>query len=680
MTICNWGAIMNSHHHARHNGDEHHHNHDAHEGHDPELFKSRFWLSLTLTLPILYYAEIVQTWLGYEPAFADVGVWLSPILAIILYFYGGWVFIKGAGHELRDRSPGMMTLISLAITVAFVYSVAVTLGLSGETLYWELATLVTIMLLGHWIEMASVQRAGQALDHLAALVPSVANKISDTEVEEVRVSSLKAGDLILIRPGGQIPADGLVTEGASSVNEAFLTGESRPVPKIPGDEVIAGGVNGEGALTVQIQRTGDATTLSQIQRLVAEAQASRSQFQNLADRAAAWLTYIALGAGTITFVVWSLLPHGIDFALTRTVAVLVIACPHALGLAIPLVVANATSMAASNGILVRNREAFERARDIRVVAFDKTGTLTEGNHILRQIHVADSADEDEVLRLAAALEARSEHHLSRAVLEGARERDLEWPPATDFSYAAGKGISGVIDGAKYYVGRPDWPQEQQLHMPKALQTALDRADSRGESAIALWNEERILGVLTFADEVRERARLAVQGLQAAGIDVVMITGDAEAVARTVSRELGINRFHARVLPQDKAEIVRELRQAGPVAFVGDGINDAPALLEADLGVAIGAGTNVAIESADLVLIENDPMHVIGALRLSRATHRKMIQNLFWASGYNVVALPLAGGVAAAWGVLLSPAVGAVLMSLSTIVVAVNAMLLRRTII
>lgn len=671
---------MNNHHpdHAHHGGGAHNAHHDTHEGHDPEMFKSRFWLSLMLTLPILYYAEIVQKWLGYEPAFAGVGVWLSPILAIIIYFYGGWVFIQGAGHELRDRSPGMMTLISLAITVAFVYSVAVTLGFPGESLYWELATLVTIMLLGHWIEMASVQRAGQALDHLAALVPSVANKISDAAVEEVPVSSLKAGDLILIRPGEQIPADGFVTEGASSVNEAFLTGESRPVPKTVGDEVIAGGVNGEGALTVQIHRTGDATTLSQIQRLVAEAQASRSQFQNLANRAAAWLTYIALGAGTTTFIVWSLLPHGIDFALTRTVAVLVIACPHALGLAIPLVVVNAISMAAGNGILVRNREAFERARDIRVAAFDKTGTLTEGNHVLRQIHVADSVDEDEVLRLAAALEARSEHHLSRAVLEAARERDLEWPPVADFSYAAGKGISGVIEGAKYYVGRPDWPQEQGLHMPKALQTGLDDADSRGESAIALWNEEQVLGVLTFADQIRDRARLAVQGLQAAGIEVVMITGDAEAVARTVSAELGINRFYARVLPQDKAEIVRDLRRAGPVAFVGDGINDAPALLEADLGVAIGAGTNVAIESADLVLIENDPMHVIGALRLSRATYRKMIQNLFWATGYNIAALPLAGGIAAAWGVLLSPAIGAVLMSFSTVVVAVNAMLLRRT--
>lgn len=668
-------------------GHEHHHGHGDHAGgdhsghdhaaHDPDIFRRRFWISLILTVPILYFTPLIQNLLGYSAVHFPGVQWVSPILGIAIYVYGGRVFLEGAAHELRARQPGMMALISLAITVAFVYSLAVTLGLPGETLYWELATLVTIMLLGHWIEMAAVQGASRALEHLAELVPNEAHKLEGHQVVDVPVDQLRAGDRILIRPGEQIPVDGTVEEGVSSVNEAFLTGESRPVPKNSGSEVVAGSVNGEGALTVSVSRTGDDTTLSQIRRLVQEAQASRSRFQNLADRAAAWLTYVAIGAGVVTFVAWMLSLGDVQFALTRTVAVLVVACPHALGLAIPLVTVNATAMSARAGILVRNREAFERARDIRVAAFDKTGTLTQGNHVLRRIYASEDVGEDEVLRLAAALESLSEHHLSRAVIKAARERNLQWPPVADFAYAAGKGITGVVDGTKYYVGRPDWMDEQQLRIPETLQAGLDEAETRGESAVALWNEERVLALLTLADQVRDSARRAVQQLQTAGVEVVMITGDAEAVARTVSAELGIQRFHARVLPQDKAEIIRELRSTGPVAFVGDGINDAPALLEADLGVAIGAGTDVAIESADLVLIENDPLDVVGALRLSNATYRKMIQNLFWATGYNVVALPLAGGIAASWSVLLSPAVGAGLMSLSTVVVAVNAMLLRR---
>lgn len=660
--------------HAQGHSNEHH---DKHSGHTPEMFRDRFFVALMLTLPILYYADLLQLWLGYEAAVFPGSKWISPVLATVIYLYGGLVFIRGAVDELKNRTPGMMTLISLAITVAFLYSVAVTLGFPGMDLYWELATLVTIMLLGHWMEMASVQKAGKALEHLVALVPSTAHKFVGERVVDVPVDELEPGDGILIRPGEQVPADGLVTDGASAVNEAFLTGESMPVPKVNGDEVIAGSVNGEGALTVEVTRTGDETTLSQIHRLVKESQASRSRFQNLADRAAGWLTYTALAAGALTFSGWSLFsPETLDFALTRTVVVLVIACPHALGLAIPLVTVNATTLAARSGILVRNREAFERARDIRTVAFDKTGTLTEGEFGVREIYTAENTPVDSMLALAAALEARSEHHLARAVVTAAEDNGLSLPAVDQFTAEAGKGISGIIDGRRYRLGRPEWFEEHGLELPANLESSLCKAEERGESVVALFDDAEILALISLADRVRERARDAVARLLSLDIDVVMITGDGEAVARVVSEELGIQRYHARVLPADKASLVAELQDAGPVAFVGDGINDGPALLEANLGVAIGAGTNVAIESADLVLVENDPMDVVGALRLSRATFRKMIQNLLWATGYNVVAIPLAAGVAASWGILLSPAVGAVFMSLSTVIVAVNAMLLR----
>ncbi|WP_242823240.1 heavy metal translocating P-type ATPase [Thermaerobacter subterraneus] len=640
------------------------------------MFRDRFWVCLALTVPILYFAPLTQEWLGYRAVQFPGAEWVQALLATAIYVYGGLVFIKGAAHELRARAPGMMTLISLAITVAFVYSVAVTFGFKGMPLYWELATLVTIMLLGHWIEMSSVQGASRALEHLAALVPSRAHKLEGGTVTDVPVEQLKEGDRILIRPGEQVPVDGVVEEGSSSVNEAFLTGESRPVPKEPGDEVVAGSVNGEGALTVRVTRTGDDTTLSQIQRLVREAQASRSRFQNLADRAAGWLTYIAIGAGALTFLAWWASGEPLDFALTRAVAVLVIACPHALGLAIPLVTVNATSMAARAGILVRNREAFERARDLKIVAFDKTGTLTEGKFGVRRIYTA-GLPEEEALRIGAALERRSEHPLARAVVELADQRNLQVPAAEDFRVVAGKGVIGSVGGKVYRIGRPEWIAELGLELPVALRRGLDEAEARGESVIALMDEQGALALFALADKVRGRAREAVHRLRQMGIQVVMITGDAEAVARSVASELGIQRYHARVLPEEKAKIVRQLKQEGPTAFVGDGINDAPALLEADLGVAIGAGTNVAIESADLVLIEDDPLDVAGALQVSRATYRKMVQNLFWATGYNTVALPLAAGVGAAWGLLLSPAMGAVFMSLSTVAVAVNAMLLRR---
>lgn len=656
--------------HASHTG------HDKHAGHTPEMFRDRFFVSLLLTLPILYFSEQLQDWFGYRAAQFPGSAWVNPVLGTILYFYGGLVFLKGALRELRARTPGMMTLIALGITAAYGYSLAVSLGLPGKPFYWELATLIDVMLLGHWLEMASVQAASRALEELSKLMPTTAHRILGDRIEDIPVSALKEGDLILIRPGEQVPADGVVVEGASTMNEAFLTGESRPVPKEPGDEVVAGAVNGEGALKVRVTRTGEATTLSQILRLVQEAQASRSRFQALADRAAGWLFYIALTLGTLTFLVWLALGRDFNFALSLAVTVVVIACPHALGLAIPLVTVNATALAARHGILVRNREAFERAREIRFVALDKTGTLTEGRFAVRAVY-AEEFSEEEVLSLAAALEAFSEHPLAQAIVEAAEGRGLPRPEVRDFQAVPGKGVEGTLEGKRYRVGRPEWAEELGLRVSEALKRGLQEAEGRGESAVALMDEERVLAYFALADRIRPSAKEAVQRLKAMGLTPVMITGDAEAVAKTVAQELGIQRYHARVLPQDKARIVRELKTQGPTAFVGDGINDAPALLEADLGIAIGAGTNVAIEAADLVLVESDPLDVVRALLLARATYAKMVQNLFWATGYNAIALPLAAGVAYPLGIVLSPAVGALFMSLSTVIVALNATLLRR---
>jgi Cu2+-exporting ATPase len=638
------------------------------------MFRERFWLSLALTVPILYLAPQVQSWLGYQALHFPGAAWLSPLLAIILYFYGGWPFVRGAGRELKSGQPGMMALIALAITVAFFYSLAVSLGLSGMPFYWELATLIDVMLLGHWLEMASVQGASAALKHLASLVPATAHKLLNGEVTEVAVAELREGDHILIRPGEQIPADGQVIEGGSSVNEAFLTGELRPVPKQEGGEVVAGAVNGEGALTVEVTRTGDATALSQIQRLVEEAQASRSRFQTLADRAAAYLAYIAVGAGIVAFVVWLLVAGNLEAAMTRAVTVLVIACPHALGLAIPLVIVNATSMSARHGILVRNREAFERARELKLIAFDKTGTLTQGKFGVREV-VTEALTEEEALRLAAGLETRSEHPLAEAIVSEAGRRGLGAAAVKDFEVIAGRGVKGRLEGKAYRVGQPEWLAAGGLE--PHFSRVLAGAEARGESVIALADESGVLALFALADQPRPGAKEAIAKLKALGLEPVMVTGDAEAVANTVAAELGIEHVYARVLPQEKADVVKRLKQQGPLAFVGDGINDAPALLEADLGIAIGAGTNVAIESADLVLTRDDPRDVAAALKLAKASYGKMVQNLFWATGYNAFAIPLAGGVLAGVGILLSPAVGALLMSLSTVIVAANAMLLRR---
>ena len=663
---------MHSHDHGQHASHDQDRAHAVHAGHDPQVFRRRFWVSLILTLPVLYFSEQFQEWFGYTALVFPGVEWVNPVLATVLFFYGGGVFLQGSVRELRTGGPGMMTLIALAITVAFIYSLAISFGLAGMPFYWELATLITIMLLGHWIEMATVQQAGQALQSLADLVPTVAHRKEGESWRDVKPSELRPGDLILIRPGEQVPADGTVKAGHSSANEAFLTGESRPVVKSPGEVVIAGSVNGEGALQVELAKTGDQTTVSQMMRLVEEAQSSRSRFQGLADRAAGWLFYIALVAGIVTFAGWLLGGRELNFAISRAVTVLVIACPHALGLAIPLVLANATGIAARHGVLVRNREAFDRGREIRTVAFDKTGTLTEGRFGVVEV-ATEGMNEDQALAIAAGLEQSSEHSLAAAIVSSAQKRGLNLPEVSDFQVVAGRGVSGSVGGRNYRVGQPEWGGE----LAPELSQAIAKSESQGYSTVVLAEDERIRAVIALADQIRPQTPAAIQEIKKMGLQPVMITGDAEAVAEQVARALGIERYYARVLPEKKQELVRELQKSGPVAFVGDGINDAPALLAADLGIAVGAGTNVAIESADLVLAQSDPLAVAGVLRLTRATYGKFIQNLAWATGYNVVAIPLAAGAAAGAGILLSPAVGAVLMSVSTVIVAINAMTLRR---
>ncbi len=600
-------------------------------------------------------------------------------MSVAIFFYGGLVFLQGAWRELKDRAPGMMTLISLAIGVAFVYSIATEVGLSGDPLYWELATLITIMVLGHWVEMSAVQRAGSALDELSKLLPDRAERIGDDgEIEEIAVSDLKEGDLILVRPGAQVPVDGAIEEGESSLNESMMTGESQPVRKRPGDQVIGGTVNGDGSLRVRVEHVGEDTALSGIMRIVDEAQRSRSRAQALADRAAYWLTIIAIVAGVLTFAGWMLARESAAYAISRTVTVLVIACPHALGLAIPLVVAISTSLSARNGLLVRNRLAMEQARDIDIVVFDKTGTLTRGELGVVHLQTIEGIDESTALRLAAAVESDSEHPIARSIVTAARERELDLPRASQFEAMSGRGVQAEVEGERIYVGGPRLLEELALTPADKLRDAAQAWGNDGQSVIYLVRGDEIVAGFAIADVVREESAAAVRALHEAGVRVAMITGDSEEVARAVAAELGIDEVFAEVLPEDKAGHIRDLQRDGRrVAMVGDGVNDAPALATADVGIAIGAGTDVAIESADIILVRDDPRDIASIIALSKATYRKMLQNLGWATGYNLLAIPLAAGVLAPWGVVLVPAVGALLMSISTIVVALNAQLLRR---
>jgi len=662
---------------------DHHHQHaghDEHAGHSPRMFRDKFWLSLALTLPVVFWSGHVQELLGYAAPTFHGSAWIPPVLGTFVFLYGGLVFLKGAWGELRNRLPGMMTLISLAIAVAFVFSWVVELGLlDAGALWWELATLVTIMLLGHWIEMRSISQARGALGELAKLLPDTATRVTDEGEKRVPVGELRNGDVVLVRPGESIPADGVVKRGASKVDESMLTGESRPVSKGEGDEVIAATINREGSLRVEITGTGDNTKLSGIMRLVSEAQESKSRAQNLADRAARALTGVAITAAVITLVAWQLAGAEIDFSIVRVVTVLVIACPHALGLAVPLVVAISTTLGARNGLLVRDRRGLEDARNVDVVIFDKTGTLTLGEHRVVDMAVAEGESEEGVLRVAAGVEAESEHPIARGIVRTAEDRELEVPPADGFRAITGKGVTATIEGTEYHVGGPALLEAEDARVSEALRDAAEAAADRGQAAIYLLRDGEALAVFAVADAIRDESREAIDALHERGIEVAMLTGDARAVADAVAAELGIDTVFAEVLPEDKASKVRELQAQGTkvVAMVGDGVNDAPALATADVGIAIGAGTDVAVEAGDIVLVRSDPRDIPRIIGLSRATYRKMLQNLWWAAGYNIVALPLAAGAAAAWGILLSPAVGAVLMSASTVIVALNAQLLKR---
>jgi Cu2+-exporting ATPase len=665
--------------HGSHDGHDGHDGHDAHAGHSPEGFRSKFWLSLLLTIPVVIWSEHIQGLLGYQaPAFPG-SAWIAPVLGTVVFIYGGLVFLQGAWRELADRRPGMMTLISLAILVAFLFSWVVELGLlEASPLWWELATLVTIMLLGHWIEMRSITQAQGALQELAKLLPDTATRLTDGGEETVPVTELEAGDMVLIRPGASVPADGVIRHGASDLNEALVTGESRPAKKGEGDEVIAGTINGDGALRVEVTGTGDETKLAGIMRLVADAQTSKSRAQHLADRAAQLLTFVALGAGAVTLVAWLWLGATIDFTMIRVVTVLVIACPHALGLAVPLVVAISTTLGARNGLLVRDRRGLEEARRIDVVVFDKTGTLTLGEHRVVATAVADDVSEEEALRVAAGVETGSEHPIARAIVRTAQEMGIEIPDADGFRALAGRGVEATVDGTDYRIGGPALLREAEGAMSGGLEAAVAEATERGQAAIYLLRGDRPLAVFAVADAIRPESREAIDALHARGIEAAMLTGDARAVADAVGRELGVDTVFAEVLPDDKAAKIRELQAGGQrVAMVGDGVNDAPALATADVGIAIGAGTDVAVEAGHIVLVRSDPRDVVRIVALSAATYRKMLQNLWWAAGYNVVAIPLAAGVLAGAGILLTPAVGAVLMSASTVIVALNAQLLRR---
>jgi Cu2+-exporting ATPase len=656
-----------------------HAGHDKHAGHSVAMFRRKFWVSLVLTLPTLIWGHMLQRVLGYTAPHFPGAMWIPAVFGTAVFVFGGWVFIQGAIGELRDRLPGMMTLIALAISVAFVFSLAVTLGFPGTPLWEELSTLVTIMLLGHWIEMRSIMQAQGALKELAKLLPDRAVRIIDDRMEEVAVSELRDDDLVLVRPGASIPADGVVRQGESEVNESMITGESRPVRKTVGDKVIAGTVNGSGSLRTEVTGTGDRTALAGIMRLVEQAQTSRSRAQDLADRAAFILTLVALGAGALTLIVWLSLRADPAFAIQRLVTVLVIACPHALGLAIPLVIAISTTLGARSGLLVRDRRGLEDARTINAVVFDKTGTLTRGEFGVVNIATDGNLAPDEALQLAAAIERDSEHTIAKGVVRSAQERKLDILQTDAFEAIPGKGVKARVAGRELYMGGPALLQAFNISVPERLQQAALQANEHGQSAIYLVEGGQALAVFAVADVIRPESREAVALLHRRGVEVVMMTGDARAVADSVAAELGIDTVLAEVLPEQKAAKIEELKRSGKrVAMVGDGVNDAPALVTADVGIAIGAGTDVAVEAGDIVLVRNDPRDVPRIIALSRASYRKMIQNLGWATGYNVLAIPLAAGVLAKEGIILSPAVGAVLMSVSTVIVAINAQLLRRT--
>lgn len=657
-------------------GADHGPGHGKHAGHSVEMFRRRFWWSLLLTIPVVLTSQMVMDWLGYELDFPGIGL-VGPVLGTVLFVWGGEPFLRGGVREAKERAPGMMLLIAMAITVAYAASMATSLGAFDLDFWWELAALITVMLAGHWMEMKALGQAQDALSALAALLPDEAERLAgDGTTQTIPAAELKPGDLVLVRSGARIPADGEITEGAAELDESMITGESRPVAKATGDTVVAGTVSTDSSLRVRVTAIGDDTMLAGIGRLVAEAQASQSRSQVLADRAAALLFYVAMAAALITAIVWTAMGDG-DGAVVRVVTVLVISCPHALGLAIPLTTAISSSQAARNGILIKDRLALERSRKLDAVLFDKTGTLTKGEHVVVGVAPADGLTDGEFLRLAGAVEAESEHPLARAILAAAREHD-GIAQASDFRSLPGRGVQATIDRETYNVGGPALLRAAGASVPESITAAVDAWRQRGSSVLYLVRDSEILGAVAVEDEVRPEARQAVADLHAAGRTVVMITGDAQQVAEAVAADLGVDEVFAEVLPEDKAAKVAELQARGlRVAMVGDGVNDAPALAQADVGIAIGAGTDVAIESAGLILTSDDPRGVTSIMKLSAAVHRKSIQNLVWAAGYNILAIPIAAGALSWAGISMAPAAAAVLMSVSTIVVALNAQLLRR---
>lgn len=672
--------MKHQHHKSNNSNALHDHGGQQHDHHDHhkmmiEDFKKRFWISLILTAPVLLLSPMIQQWLGLNWQFIG-DKYILFALSSIIFFYGGYPFLKGLIDELKEKTPGMMTLIAIAITVAYAYSTVVVFGLEGKTFFWELATLIVVMLLGHWIEMKSVLGASRALEKLMALMPDQAHLVHDDHIMDVKVNELKKKDIILIKPGEKIPADGVIIEGDSNLNESMLTGESKPVSKGKGDAVIGGAINGNGSLKVQVEGTGEDTYLSKVITMVREAQGRKSKTQKLADRAAFWLTIVALTVGFGTLAIWLILGKDFAFALERMVTVMVISCPHALGLAIPLVTAISTSVSAQNGLLIRNRTAFENARKISTLVFDKTGTLTTGEFGVNRFEsLQDGLEDKELLRIASALEANSEHPIAEGIMEKTKEFGIKVPKAEGFIAITGKGVEGNVEGKSVKVVSPGYLAENDIPIPGAAQ------NDGSETIVFILIENELAGFISLADQIRPESASAIQTLHRNEIKTVMLTGDNRAVAEKVSTTLGMDDFYAEVLPDQKLQKIKELQDKNEfVAMTGDGVNDAPALAQADVGIAIGSGTDVAAETADIILVNSNPKDITNLILFGKATYRKMIQNLIWATAYNVIAIPLAAGVLYSWGIMISPAIGAALMSLSTVIVAINAQLLKKELI
>lgn len=662
---------MDHHHHEPSQPSQPSHAHDKHAGHNVADFWKRFIICSIVTIPVLVLSHMIQQWFGFELNFPG-DKYVLATLSTFIFVYGGYPFLKGLYDEVKDRAIGMMTLIGVAITVAWAYSFAVTFGLEGMDFYWEMATLIDIMLIGHYYEMKSVMGASRSLELLVQLMPSTAHHLVNGHVHDMPVSHLKVGDMIMVKPGEKVPVDGMVTEGESYVDESMLTGESKPVKKEKDSKVIGGAVNGTGSLTIKVTSTGEGSYLNKVVKLVEDAQKVKSNTQNFADRAAKILTFVALGGGVITLVVWLLLGFPFVFALERMVTVMVISCPHALGLAVPLVVAISTSIAAQKGLLIRNRTAFENARLITTIIFDKTGTLTKGSHALQEVKVLNQKlDEKELLRLASGIEQHSEHYIASGLLRKVKELNIEMPKSENFNYLPGQGLEGTVEGKEIKVVGPNYLKGQNIKIDEPI-------DQSSGTIVYVLIDKEIAGYFVFSDQIRESSKEAIQILKDAGIKNLLLTGDNEKVAEQVSNELKMDGFLANVLPHDKLEQVKELQAKGEfIAMTGDGVNDAPALAQADIGIAVGSGTDVAAETADIILVNSDPKDIANLILFGKATYHKMVQNLWWAAGYNIVAIPLAAGVLYQWGIMLSPAIGAVLMSLSTIIVAFNAQLLKK---